>query len=169
MLSLCCHANSWLLGAAAGMNTFPVNSEMVQHHCSHTRAHSAYIRHRGANSDATTWSYRAPMMINKQHFGWKKCLWAQGGGRGRETEREAVLDTDNLGALKWKHEISVLLKYTVCLKTGLSQIQAVWKRLMQEWSRRWERSEKRGRGKGGTMEDRKRPKEEKNTHRECDK
>lgn len=39
-----------------------------------TRVHSAYIRHRGANSDATTWSYRAPMMINKQHFGWKKCF-----------------------------------------------------------------------------------------------
>lgn len=38
MLSLCCHANSGLLGAATGMNTFPVNSEMVQHHCARTHA-----------------------------------------------------------------------------------------------------------------------------------
>lgn len=76
MLSLCCHANSWLPGAATGMNIFLVNSEMVQHHCTHTHtgAHAAYIRHRGANSDATTWSYRASMMINKQHFGWEKCF-----------------------------------------------------------------------------------------------
>lgn len=39
----------------------------------HAGAHAACIRHRGANSDATTWSYRTPMMINK-HFGWKKCF-----------------------------------------------------------------------------------------------
>lgn len=47
------------------------------------------------------------------------------------------------GLFKQKHEISLLLKRTVCLKMGLSQTQAVWKRLMQEWSRKWESSEKR--------------------------
>lgn len=39
------------------------------HACSNTHTRT-YVRHRGANSDATTWSYRAPMMINKQRFGW---------------------------------------------------------------------------------------------------
>lgn len=44
----------------------------------HTHTHTAYIRHRGANSGATTWSYRAPITINKQHFGWGEMLLSTG-------------------------------------------------------------------------------------------
>lgn len=107
MLSLCCHANSSLLGAATGMNTFPVNSAMLQHHCTHTRVPvhtgvlTAHIRHHGANSDATNWSYRAPMMINKQHFGWEEMLLSAG-WRAKRERGGAELDTHDLGAFKTK-------------------------------------------------------------------
>lgn len=61
----------------------------------HKHACIAYIRHRGTNSDATTWSYRAPMMTNKQHFGWGETLLSTGWG---ERVCAPEPDTEDLGA-----------------------------------------------------------------------
>lgn len=68
----------------------PTPSEITNEPTVHTR--KLYVgASRAANSDATTWSLNAPLMINKQHFGWGGTDGGLDGAKERGRESVAVL------------------------------------------------------------------------------
>lgn len=125
-----------------------VHARLFKHTHAHTHVIAELILMQRPEATGLRWWLTNNVLVGeKTSTGWRESVW-----QCRTWKHQ--------GLFKRKHEISLLLKCTVCLKMGLSQTQAVWKRLMQEWSRRWESSEKRW------WETENDPQEEKNTHGE---
>lgn len=132
----------------------------------HTHAHADIFvgASQPANADATTWSKNAPMVINKQHFGWG------GTDGGLDREREGRRECGSAGQIRlrgfffffFKHEIvSVLLKcmFEVGVQLNTSCLKKTDARVAQEMRER----PQRGRGEG--VEGREKRIHEKITHK----